>query len=215
LGYLLFYIALNKTYKMSISFTNYKGDKYFIKPKLTKKGNTTYYMVKKEEDTCLKELPDGYEVFEKPDTGMMFIRKIKKSVFNLTEIYAVKKELKKNENIVDYKLEINGDLMKIYTIETDESRGGNSYEGKFNMLLGSLGHRSSDFTAGMFRRFNERMRIHISLKKEERSFTFQRYCYKGRIDDWIDIGGGDNIKELAQQYVVHLGKMSYYELIGF
>jgi hypothetical protein len=47
--------------------------------------------------------------------------------------------------------------------------------------------------------------------EQRRLFTAQRYCFRGSIDDWIDIGYG-SLTTLVKQYVKHLGKESYFEL---
>jgi hypothetical protein len=44
-----------------------------------------------------------------------------------------------------------------------------------------------------------------------RTFTAQRYCFRGAIDDWIDIGYGP-LTTLVKQYVPPLGQESYFEL---
>ncbi len=198
---------------MPIHFTNYKGDKYFIKTKLTKKGNTTYYLTKKEDDTCLDELPDGFEVVEKYDSKMMVLRKSKEPLFNLKEIHAIKKELEKNEDVVDYRLDVNGDVIKIYTFEAEEDERING--GGLEDLIKMMSPSKQELIVNSLKRFHERMRIYVEKEDDERSFRLQRYCYRGSIDDWINIGGGDDMKELSKTYIVHLGKMSYYELYGF
>ncbi len=99
------------------SYKNTRGEIYFLKSKLTKKGNTTYYRTMKKDNECEKETPQGYEVFERYDTGMMFVRKIKKKVFKEEEIQLIQQELKNNKTIEDFKLDINGNLIKIYAFE--------------------------------------------------------------------------------------------------
>ena len=47
--------------------------------------------------------------------------------------------------------------------------------------------------------------------EKRRTFTAQRYCFRGSVDDWIDIGYGP-LTTLVKQYVKHLGKESYFEL---
>jgi len=47
--------------------------------------------------------------------------------------------------------------------------------------------------------------------KEDRRFTAQRYCFRGSIDDWIDIDYG-KLSKLVRTYVNHLGNESYFEL---
>jgi len=47
--------------------------------------------------------------------------------------------------------------------------------------------------------------------EKRRTFTAQRYCFRGSVDDWIDIGYGP-LTTLVKQYVKHLGQESYFEL---
>src|SRR6266446_164269 len=47
--------------------------------------------------------------------------------------------------------------------------------------------------------------------EKRRLFTAQRYCFRGSVDDWIDIGYGP-LTTLVKQYVKHLGQESYFEL---
>jgi hypothetical protein len=47
--------------------------------------------------------------------------------------------------------------------------------------------------------------------EQRRLFTAQRYCFRGSVDDWIDIGHGP-LTKLVKRYVKHLGQESYFEL---
>jgi hypothetical protein len=191
---------------MPKSFENSKGKTYFIKSKLTKKGNTTYYMTRKEDESCLSALPEGYEVFEKYDSGSMFVRKKQISLFNLKEINAIKASLDKNESVVDYRINITGKEMAIYTVEKeiDASRLGSPLISFYKMAQTS--HPPS------WRNFAERMKVIIHQNKSGTEFEVQRYCYRGSIDDWITIGVEADIAEVGNKYLIHLGKASYYEL---
>ena len=185
---------------------NSQGKPYFIKSRTTKKGNITYYLTGKEDETCLNDLPNGYEVFEKYDSGMMFIRKKKKSLFGLEEINALKSGLNKNKSIADYKLNIDGGEMSIYAVTIDSGNSG--YSGSFMSDL--LGRMKMD---GVWRRYDESMKIIIEKSDTEKVFEIQRYCYRGRIDDWITIGYETDISEVGRKYLCHIGKESYYDLM--
>lgn len=192
---------------MSISFSNVKEKKYFIKKKLTKKGNTTYCMTKKEDEKCLDKIPEGYEVFEKYDSGMMFIRKVKDRLFDEDEIKLIESELKKNETVLDFRLDINGDTIKIYTVEDDPFTDSKKDDGSF------LSRFRNDNMIHLLRRFEERMKIKIEKEEGEKIYVLERFCYRGRIDDWIAIGYDDELKLLAKEYLPHLGKESYFNLM--
>ena len=56
------------------------------------------------------------------------------------------------------------------------------------------------------------MKIKVEGVNENKSYEFMRFCYRGSIDDWITIGEGKDLQELAQLILIHLGQDSYYEL---
>src|SRR5262249_27033776 len=49
--------------------------------------------------------------------------------------------------------------------------------------------------------------------EKRRTFTAQRYCFLGAIDDWMDIGTPGKLATLVNKYVKHLGKESYFDLL--
>lgn len=48
--------------------------------------------------------------------------------------------------------------------------------------------------------------------KAKRLFTAERFCFMGRIDDWIYIGDTDSLNKQARKFIKHLGKESFFEL---
>ena len=50
------------------------------------------------------------------------------------------------------------------------------------------------------------------LEEAEREFRVERYCFLGSTDDWIDLGGSDQLETLLKKYVKHLGRESFYHL---
>jgi len=47
---------------------------------------------------------------------------------------------------------------------------------------------------------------------ETRSFGVQRWCYRGSIDDWIDVGASGSLDQLARQLIPTLGTDKFFEL---
>jgi len=52
----------------------------------------------------------------------------------------------------------------------------------------------------------------ILIDEENRKFVAERYCFRGSIDDWIEIGGPDSLEKLVKRFVKHLGQDSFYDL---
>ena len=52
--------------------------------------------------------------------------------------------------------------------------------------------------------------------KKDRTFRVQRWCFKGSIDDWIDLWASGSVGELpvlVQTFCPHLGRDSFYDLM--
>jgi hypothetical protein len=52
----------------------------------------------------------------------------------------------------------------------------------------------------------------VLTDKDKRIFVTQRYCYLGRIDDWISIGSPDSLRALVKKHLKHLGEESFFDL---
>lgn len=199
---------------MALEFKNRKGDSFYIKSRKTKKGNPAFFLTKKKDDKCLDIMPNGYEVFEKYDTGVLYVRKKKKSTFTKEEIALVEKELRSNKSLADYKLDVHGEEIKIYISEAGGGGGGSS---QLLKMLGGLGMSENKLknTYEFLKKYEEQMRIISSGDKESRLFQISRYCYRGSIDDWIPIGLDHDFEALIRKFLPHLGKESYYDLFRF
>ena len=48
---------------------------------------------------------------------------------------------------------------------------------------------------------------------EKRLFLAERFCFRGSVDDWIDIGGPpQKLPMVLKKFIPHLGKESIFEL---
>jgi len=194
---------------MAKEFKNTRGKIYYIKSRMTKKGNTTYFMTVKLDKDCLNSVPEGYQVFEKYDMQTLYVRKKIASKFSKEDIAFIEKELKSNTDIESYKLDVHGEEIKIYIVEKEAGRD--------SFIENSIASFSFDkVKATLFKsvllRYEERLKIQVKGKKEDKEFLVLRYCYRGSVDDWIVIDAGENLQELAKRTIVHLGKESYFEL---
>ena len=51
------------------------------------------------------------------------------------------------------------------------------------------------------------------VNAKERTFSAERYCFRGSVDDWIDLNySADPPPKLIRTYLRHLGQESFYEL---
>jgi hypothetical protein len=53
----------------------------------------------------------------------------------------------------------------------------------------------------------------VLTEPEERLFLAERFCFRGSVEDWIDIGGpAQKLSVMLKKFIKHLGKESIFEL---
>ena len=50
------------------------------------------------------------------------------------------------------------------------------------------------------------------MDEERRTFTAERYCFRGAIDGWIFLGGPSDLKTLVEKYMKFLGTEAFFDL---
>lgn len=182
---------------MALTYTNFRGDMYYLHIRKTKKGNDTYYFSKKGKGNLVDKLPDGYEIYEEPN-GKVYLRKQLKRLFTDEEINVIKDGMDQHCPIQDFKLDIKKEFIYIYTVS--------------NSLEDSPFEQSLFTDEQKYKNYETVMRFQL-IDSGERRFEVQRYNFLGSIDDWIELGDSTNLQSLVAEYVSHIGKESFYELI--
>jgi hypothetical protein len=151
-------------------------------------------------------IPTGFEVYENPN-AQVFLRRIPPKLIMDEERQVVADGMRKYASVQDYKIDVRGNAIVVYTADQD-----------IETLAGLFQDIYPDPTTNPQLLTLLRNEIHYSpmlqflLEYEQRRlFTAQRYCFRGAIDDWIDIGYGP-LTQLVKRYVKHLGQESYFEL---
>ena len=61
-------------------------------------------------------------------------------------------------------------------------------------------------------RYSKTMRF-VLVDAERRLYCVERWCSRSAIDDWIFLDGPASLQQLVKEYVKHLGKDSFFELM--
>ena len=61
---------------MGLEYVNRRKQRYFLHQGKTKTGKSKYYASTKEGPTRIDWMPDGYEFYEEPQSGIVTIRKV-------------------------------------------------------------------------------------------------------------------------------------------
>ncbi|WP_427159803.1 hypothetical protein ACQFX9_28095 [Aliinostoc sp. HNIBRCY26] len=190
---------------MTINYVNRKGQLYYLHQGTTKTGKPKYFFSMKSEGNLLETIPDGYEIYENPNT-QVFLRKVQPKVITDEEKAIVEAGVKQFSNLQDYQMDIKKEIITVYTPDQD-----------INVLSSLINFSSQDKLSeaqNILKRsisYSPMLRF-ILIDEHQRIFITQRYCFLGRIDDWINIGESNNLQALVKKYVKHLGQESFFEL---
>ena len=194
----------------AISHTSRKGDVYYLHARPQGGRGCPFYVAKKlNSERALAEMPDGYKIHENPNGAVSVCR----SECEITEIEcgAVQLALVSltdlSEN--DYEIEVLGKQIAIWLIHSSRRRS----LGELGDEIGFLGMSRLSEKLKALARYSAEMRFTLSNKKR-RFFKAERYCYRGSVDRWICMSEG-SLSEMLKEFVPHLGKESFFDLIGF
>ncbi len=189
---------------MSVKYTNAKGKVYYLHKGKTKTGKERYYFSMKNKGPICNLIPEGYEIYEHPN-AQVFLRKIPKKIILDEEIDIVEDGIRNYSSLKTYKIDVRKNIIQIYTPDQDV----NALENILSTIsrLPAITKQAINDVAT----YSPDMQF-ILTDKEERIFVAQRYCYLGRIDDWINIGSPDSLGALVEKYIKHLGKESFFDL---
>jgi hypothetical protein len=180
---------------MVLSVKNFRGDKYYLHSRLTKKGNPSYHFSKKAEGAVnTQDVPEGYEIYEEPN-GKLYLRKQATLPITADELRLIEEGMKKYSIIEDFKLDVKKNAVYIY-------QAVDSFDAAPvpKPLLEK------------YKQYETSLRFTL-IDRDQRTFEVERFCYIGGIDDWIYLDGPDQLERLVREYTQHLGKESFYELM--
>lgn len=195
---------------MSLQYVNRRGDRYFVHQGTTKTGKPKYYCSKKPAGVPVDRLPEGFELYENPQNALVSVRKVRPSRITAIERESLARwanELAATQTIVA----VEGDGLVIYASDMDAESSLRT----LTMLMGEPpgGHAAQLDWLTRHARYSPMLRFTLQ-DEDERLFSAERWCYLGRIDDWIPLlGGARDLESLAAQLLPHMGQESFFELM--
>lgn len=194
--------------QVAITYTNRKRKTYYLHQGKTKTGKPKYFFSLKAEGALVTTVPDGYEIYENPN-AQVFLRKVPSKIILDDEIAAIEQGLEQVSEVQHFMIDAKKNVVSVFTprqnvaLISDLLMSTAAQFGRSQQDVDALLEQSLDYTTDL--------RL-VLVDKQKRLFQAQRYCYLGRVDDWIDIGGVDRLAVLVERYVGHLGKESMFEL---
>jgi len=189
---------------MLVTYTNRKGDEYYLHQGLTKKGNPRYIFSRNKDGKLMERIPEGYEIYENPN-GLVFLRRQQPKIFSDEEIAIVENAMKEYTDLEIYKIDVRGNtiiillpVQNVDAIREAVSQFSFKTPAEINHILQGI------IT------FAAEMQL-ILTDKENRLFSLKRYCYRG-LGSWITLESSSDLKSLVKKYFKHLAKESFFDL---
>ena len=198
---------------MTISYTNRKGRTYYLCQGTTKTGKPRYYFSREPEGTPVEEMPAGYTIRESANAIVSLV-KARPALLREEEIAVVQAAVRKHRQAKLYRVDAQAKRITIYEHVGADMR---DLVKSLATELGMSGLRDKDMAQRaeaeeqIYGQFTPVMRFDLA-DSQRRYFKAQRMCYRGSIDDWIDIEFDKSIKELARRLIPTLGTDEFFEL---
>jgi hypothetical protein len=191
-----------------ITYTNAKGKTYSLHQGTTKTGKPKYYFSLEREGQLAESIPEGFEIYENPN-AQVFLRRISPKLITDEERHIVEEGMRTSADVKDYKIDVKGNAIVVYTADQDIETLADVFKDMYpgpsaNTQLMTLLRNEIHYSP---------MLQFMLEDAQRRTFVTQRYCFRGAIDDWIEIGTPGKLATLVKKYVRHLGKESYFELL--
>lgn len=185
---------------MSVTFINRYRSTYYLHVGTTRTGKPKYWFSMKSEGDLADSIPEGYEVYENPD-AQVFLRKKLPQVITPEEVAVVRDGLGRLAPDQDCMVDLRKEQIIVYHSERI------SFPSKWRLL-------NSD-SSSIPSRYLKILRFTL-INREARTFKAERWCFRGSIDDWIDLrmgGGVGKLSDLVERYCRHVGRDSFFELM--
>ncbi|UOQ86741.1 hypothetical protein [Gracilibacillus salinarum] len=183
---------------MTVQYTNFRGDEYFLHMKKTSEGNLNYYFKKDDPNTSVDSIPEGYEIYEHPN-GRVFLTKEKERTITDQEVKIIEASINNYSPIKDCKLDPKGDSVFVYTYENPVPFNENP------LIVEALSDPK-------YKTYVEQLCFTI-INKETREFMVERKSYTGdKGQHWLYLEASTDLEHLTEKYMQHLGQDSYFDL---
>jgi hypothetical protein len=193
---------------MPVTYTNRKGRTYFLCKGQTKTGKPRYYFARQPKGEPVEEIPPGYKISESVN-GIVSLAKDRPPLIRTGEAAAVETEVNQHPKSRRYRVAVKHDRIEVYEMSGPETETLVETLSQFGFLTPGAADKIQTHLESSSR-FSPVMRF-ILVDEGDRTFRAERWCYKGSIDDWIDVDYGP-IQELASRLIPVLGTEDYFEL---
>ena len=197
---------------MAYKHRNRRGDVYLLHAGQTRTGKPRYYFGRKLTGEPVEEVPAGYEVFESPERGQVYLRRQRPTRIAAIEREIVAEGIRRVSNVEHFLVDVEDDCLVVYlpTKSVDEVNDLVCFLAGPHALQVPRFREARDQVVRESR--HEKVMRFELLDPEQRLFSVERWCFRSWCDGWIHLAGPAPLSDLVERYAEHLGEESFYEL---
>lgn len=195
---------------MGAEYVNRKDQRYYLLQGRTKTGKPKYYCSRKPSGVPVAVMPEGYEWRESPEEGIVSIRKVRPSRIASIEREMLIRGIREQAGLDTFLVDIAGDSLVAYIPDRNPDEVASAFGTRFG--LGDAQGASMAAWTAKHMHYSAMMRF-VLREEDERLFDAERWCFRGSVDGWIFLEGAAPLPSLIDEYVRHLGRESFFDLI--
>ncbi len=193
---------------MPVTYTNRKGVTYTLCQGTTKTGKPRYFFAREPRDTPVEAVPEGYRISESVN-GIVSLERARPVQIPPEEVAVVEAAIARYKKPQRYRAAAKKHIIEVYENTRADAE----------TLMGILGERfpvRPDLAQRLqaeeeqYAQFTAVLRF-ILIDKQQRTYNVQRWCYRGSIDDWIDLMLTGQLSDLVDRVIPRLGTDDFYE----
>lgn len=197
---------------MAYRHFNRRGGVYLLQSGKTKTGKPRYYFGRKLTGEPVPEIPAGYEVFESPERGQVYLRRRRRTCIAPIEREIVAEGIRRMSDAEQFIVDVEDDCLVVY-LPTERVNEVNEL---VYFLAGPDALQVPRYREARDQVIRESlhekaMRFEL-LDTDRRLFHVERWCERGWHAGWMHLAGPASLSDLVEQYARHLGEESFFEL---
>ena len=197
---------------MTYQHCNRRGDVYLLQSGKTKSGKPRYYFGRKLTGEPVSEIPAGYEAFESPERGQVYLRRRRPTCIAPIERGIVAEGIRCLSNVEHFIVDVEDDCLVVYL----PTKSVNEVNELVCFLAGPDALQVPRYREARNQVVRESLHEKVMrfelLDADRRTFHVERWCDRSWHDGWMHLAGPASLSDLVEQYAEHLGEESFFEL---
>lgn len=196
---------------MPVTYTNRKGNTYYLCQGTTKTGKSRYYFARQPTEGSPEQIPEGYRIGESVN-GIVSLVKDRPQLILPQEVAIVEEALAHHPQGRNFRVAVQKNRIVIYERLGPDVETLMTIFGNISSLPTAILKKRTQEQLDQMARFSPILRF-ILIDPKERKFNVERWSYLGDIDDWIDIWEWGELGTLVRRLIPKLGTDDLFEFL--